>query len=130
MSLASYQAAPPRVEDRILKQKTGTCKQNGNLYNIPAMAHKKAGGSTQNGRDSVAKRRGVKRFGGQQVNAGEILIRQKGFWYVPGKNTHVGSDWTIHADVTGVVKFSKMRRARFDGSRQRCTVVSVEAAKA
>ena len=90
------------------------------------MAHKKAGGSTQNGRDSRAKRRGVKRFGGQKVNAGEILIRQKGFWYIPGKNTHVGKDWTIHADVTGVVKFSQKRRLKFDGSRDRCTIVNVE----
>ncbi len=90
------------------------------------MAHKKAGGSTANGRDSRAKRRGVKRFGGQHVNAGEILIRQKGFWYIPGKNTHVGKDWTIHADITGVVKFSQKRRLKFDGSRDRCTIVNIE----
>jgi large subunit ribosomal protein L27 len=92
------------------------------------MAHKKAGGSTQNGRDSVAKRRGVKRFGGQLVRAGEVIIRQKGYWYLPGKNTHVGSDWTIHADIDGAVKFSQKRRMRFDRSRSRCTVVSIEPA--
>ncbi len=89
------------------------------------MAHKKAGGSTQNGRDSVAKRRGVKRFGGQVVKAGEILIRQKGYWYFPGPNTHVGSDWTIHADIDGTVKFSQKRRIKFDGARERCTVISI-----
>ena len=86
------------------------------------MAHKKAGGSTQNGRDSVAKRRGVKRFGGEVVNAGEILIRQKGYWYFPGKNTHVGKDWTIHANVDGIVRFAKKRRTKFDGSRDICTM--------
>lgn len=90
------------------------------------MAHKKAGGSTTNGRDSRSKRRGVKRFGGQQVNAGEILIRQKGYWYFPGKNTHVGKDWTIHANITGVVGFAEKRRTKFNGNRDRCTVVFVE----
>ncbi len=90
------------------------------------MAHKKAGGSTQNGRDSVAKRRGVKRFGGQTVNAGEILIRQKGYWFFPGKNTSVGKDWTIHADIAGVVRFSQRRRTKFNGNKDRCTVVHVE----
>jgi large subunit ribosomal protein L27 len=92
------------------------------------MAHKKAGGSTANGRDSIAKRRGVKRFGGQTVNAGEVLIRQKGYWYLPGKNVSVGKDWTIHADVAGVVRFSQKRRMRFDGSHARCTVISIEPA--
>ncbi len=89
------------------------------------MAHKKAGGSTQNGRDSVAKRRGVKRFGGERVSAGEVLVRQKGYWYFPGANTHVGKDWTIHADVDGVVTFSQKRRLKFDGARERCTVISI-----
>ncbi|MSR87081.1 50S ribosomal protein L27 [Candidatus Peribacteria bacterium] len=90
------------------------------------MAHKKAGGSTSNGRDSRAKRRGVKRFGGERVNAGEILIRQKGYWYFPGKNTHLGKDWTIHANIGGVVKFAQKRRLKFNGSRDRCTMVFVE----
>ncbi len=92
------------------------------------MAHKKAGGSTANGRDSRAKRRGVKRFGGQLVRSGEILIRQKGFWYLPGRNTHVGSDWTIHADVDGIVRFAQKRVTKFDGSRQRSTMVFIEPA--
>jgi large subunit ribosomal protein L27 len=94
------------------------------------MAHKKAGGSTENGRDSVAKRRGVKRFGGQIVNAGEVLIRQKGFWYRPGKNTHLGGDWTIHATVSGTVGFSERRLQKFNGRRERCTFVHVEPAAA
>lgn len=90
------------------------------------MAHKKAGGSTQNGRDSIAKRRGVKRFGGQVVSAGEVLIRQKGFWYRPGRNTHVGKDWTIHANVDGIVRFSQRRIRKFNQRRERCTFVHVE----
>ena len=94
------------------------------------MAHKKAGGSTNNGRDSVAKRRGVKRFGGQTVNAGEIIVRQKGFWYRPGKNTHLGKDWTIHANADGVVTFSQKRMLKFNGKREKATFVHVEAAAA
>jgi large subunit ribosomal protein L27 len=82
-----------------------------------------------NGRDSVAKRRGVKRFGGQAVNSGEVIIRQKGYWYFPGKNTHVGKDWTIHASIDGVVTFAQKRRMKFDGNRERCTVVNVVPAK-
>lgn len=90
------------------------------------MAHKKAGGTTNNGRDSRAKRRGVKRFGGQVVSAGEVLIRQKGYWYRPGKNTLVGKDWTIHAAVDGTVNFSKRKLASFSGSRSWYTVVNIE----
>ncbi|MDD4628539.1 MAG: bL27 family ribosomal protein [Candidatus Peribacteraceae bacterium] len=90
------------------------------------MAHKKAGGSTSNGRDSIAKRRGVKRFGGQIVGAGEILIRQKGFWYRPGANTNVGKDWTIHAEVSGRVRFSERRIEKFSGKRERCTFIHVD----
>lgn len=90
------------------------------------MAHKKAGGSTANGRDSVSKRRGVKRYGGQVVSAGEILIRQKGYWYRPGKNTIVGKDWTIHAQIDGVVAFSQKRIEKFNGRRERATIIHVE----
>jgi len=93
------------------------------------MAHKKAGGSTQNGRDSNAKRRGVKRFGGQTVSAGEILIRQKGYAFRPGENTHCGKDWTIHANIDGKVSFSEKRLQKFDGRREKCTFVHVEAMK-
>ncbi len=90
------------------------------------MAHKKAGGSTQNGRDSNAKRRGVKRFGGQPVNAGEIIVRQKGFWYRPGANTHLGNDWTIHADIDGKVRFSQKRLIKFNGRKEKCTYVHID----
>ncbi len=90
------------------------------------MAHKKAGGSTSNGRDSVAKRRGVKRFGGQTVNAGEVLIRQKGYNFRPGQFTHVGKDWTIHANVAGIVRFFQKRIPKFNGVRERCTFVYIE----
>jgi len=95
------------------------------VYNPPAMAHKKAGGSTENGRDSRAKRRGVKRFGGQIVAAGEVLVRQKGSWFRAGKNTHVGKDWTIHSSIDGVVHFSQKKLTRFSGSRSTCTVINV-----
>ena len=90
------------------------------------MAHKKAGGSTSNGRDSNAKRRGVKRFGGQSVNAGEIVVRQKGFQFRPGLNTHIGKDWTIHADVPGKFAFTKKRLLKFNGKREKCTFVHIE----
>ncbi|MBS0420242.1 MAG: 50S ribosomal protein L27 [Proteobacteria bacterium] len=71
------------------------------------MAHKKAGGSTRNGRDSHAKRLGVKRFGGQQVLAGNILIRQRGTPVRAGANVGMGVDHTLFAKVSGTVKFSK-----------------------
>ena len=90
------------------------------------MAHKKAGGSTNNGRDSNAKRRGVKRFGGQKVNAGEIIVRQKGFKFRPGTNTHIGKDWTIHADIEGKVVFSQKRMLKFNGKREKCTYVNIK----
>lgn len=69
------------------------------------MAHKKAGGSTRNGRDSQSKRLGVKRFGGQVVKAGNILIRQRGTKVHPGVNVGLGKDHTIFATVDGVVLF-------------------------
>lgn len=90
------------------------------------MAHKKAGGSTENGRDSVAKRRGVKRFGGELVRAGEVLIRQKGYWFRPGRNTYAAKDWTIHAAIDGKVSFQKKRIAKFNARPERCTIVQVE----
>lgn len=69
------------------------------------MAHKKAGGSTRNGRDSNPKFLGVKRFGGQFVNAGEILVRQRGTQFHPGEGVGLGRDHTLYALVTGIVKF-------------------------
>ncbi|HMU65892.1 MAG TPA: 50S ribosomal protein L27 [Cellvibrionaceae bacterium] len=70
------------------------------------MAHKKAGGSTRNGRDSESKRLGVKAFGSQLVNAGSIIIRQRGTQYHPGENVGIGKDHTIFATKTGYVSFA------------------------
>ncbi len=69
------------------------------------MAHKKAGGSTRNGRDSHSKRLGVKRYGEQMVNAGEIIVRQRGTRFHPGEGVGCGRDHTLYALVAGVVKF-------------------------
>ena len=73
------------------------------------MAHKKAGGSTNNGRDSVSKRLGVKRFGGQAVLAGYILVRQRGTKFHPGDNVGIGKDHTNFATSDGKVAFKKTR---------------------
>ena len=69
------------------------------------MAHKKGGGRTKNGRDSQGKRLGVKRYAGQTVNAGTILVRQRGTRIYPGNNVGVGRDYTLYALINGVVKF-------------------------
>jgi large subunit ribosomal protein L27 len=69
------------------------------------MAHKKGQGSSRNGRDSTAQRLGVKRFGGQFVTAGSILVRQNGTKFIAGKNVGTGRDWTLFALVDGQVKF-------------------------
>ena len=70
------------------------------------MAHKKAGGSSRNGRDSNAKRLGVKRFGGQLVSAGSIIVRQRGTQFHPGENVGIGKDHTLFARVAGQVEYS------------------------
>jgi large subunit ribosomal protein L27 len=72
------------------------------------MAHKKAGGSSRNGRDSAGKRLGVKRFGSQLVNAGSIIIRQRGTSIHPGNNVGVGKDYTIFSKIDGVVTFERL----------------------
>ena len=87
------------------------------------MAHKKAGGSSRNGRDSEGQRRGVKRFGGQKVLAGNILVRQLGTTVYPGVNVGMGRDFTLFAKVAGVVRFEKYLRKRHVHTR-----VHVEAA--
>jgi len=76
------------------------------------MAHKKAGGSTRNGRDSIGQRRGVKRFGGQIVKAGNILVRQLGTKIHPGTNVGLGRDYTLYAKVDGVVTYEDFGRNR------------------
>lgn len=76
------------------------------------MAHKKGQGSTTNGRDSIGKRLGVKRYGGQLVQPGDILIRQRGTKFHPGLNVGCGSDYTLFSKVHGVVKFENQTRTR------------------
>jgi large subunit ribosomal protein L27 len=86
------------------------------------MAHKKAGGSTRNGRDSESKRLGLKKSGGQAVIPGNILVRQRGTEYHPGANVGMGKDHTLFAKVAGVVQFSRK------GPKNRRTVSVVPAA--
>lgn len=87
------------------------------------MAHKKGQGSTRNGRDSLPKMRGVKRFGGEQVTAGSILVRQVGTRFHAGANVGIGRDFTLFAKVTGVVKFERHGR-----DRTRVAVYAVDSA--
>lgn len=74
------------------------------------MAHKKAGGSSRNGRDSPGQRLGVKRFAGQKVRAGSILVRQRGTSVHPGENVGMGRDFTLFAKIDGIVKYEKKGR--------------------
>ena len=76
------------------------------------MAHKKAAGSTRNGRDSNAQRRGIKRYGGQKVLAGNIIVRQLGTRIHPGDNVGMGKDYTLFAKVNGIIAFERMGRRR------------------
>lgn len=89
------------------------------------MAHKKAGGTSKNNRDSQAKRLGVKVFGGQVVRSGNIIIRQRGTAYHPGVNTGIGIDHTIFALKDGYVNFTEKRVIKFDGRRVREQIVEV-----
>lgn len=89
------------------------------------MAHTKALGTSKLGRDSKAKRLGVKVQDGGKVTIGQILIRQRGTKYLAGKNTKRGGDDTIFAMKAGVVKFSTKIKTRFDGNKRRATVVAV-----
>ena len=84
------------------------------------MAHKKAGGSSRNGRDSAGQRFGVKRFGGQKVQAGNILVRQRGTKLHPGNNVGLGKDYTIFAKIDGIVAYE-----RFGKKRKRVSVYAV-----
>ncbi len=76
------------------------------------MAHKKGGGSSRNGRDSQSKRLGVKRFGGEQVRSGNILVRQRGTQFLPGVNVGMGRDHTLFATIEGLVKFEYAKRGK------------------
>ena len=83
------------------------------------MAHKKGAGSTKNGRDSNAKRLGVKKFGGEAVRAGNILIRQRGMKFKPGLNVGCGKDFTLFALVDGTIQFEYK-----DGNKKRVSVIA------
>jgi large subunit ribosomal protein L27 len=76
------------------------------------MAHKKAGGSSRNGRDSNGQRRGVKRYGGEEVRAGNILVRQVGTKFHPGDNVGLGKDYTLFAKIDGKVAFERVGKTR------------------
>lgn len=90
------------------------------------MSHKKAGGSTANGRDSMAKRLGIKVFGGQVVKAGGIIVRQRGTKFFPGINAGMGKDHTIYALANGKVKFTEKAFTKYDGRRFKDKVVNIE----
>jgi large subunit ribosomal protein L27 len=93
------------------------------------MAHKKAGGSTSLGRDSVSKRLGVKIFGNQEVKKGEVIVRQNGTKFYPGRNVKVGGDSTLYSLIDGKVKFQNKKVAKFHGNLRKTRIVSVEAIK-
>lgn len=85
------------------------------------MSHKKAGGSSRNGRDSAGQRFGVKKYGGQSVRAGNIIIRQKGTRIHPGENVGLGKDYTVFAKIDGTVSFE-----RFGKKRKKVSVYAVQ----
>jgi large subunit ribosomal protein L27 len=89
------------------------------------MAHKKAGGSTALGRDSQSQRLGVKLYGGQIAKPGSIIIRQRGTKFRPGLNVKKGSDDTLFATATGIVKFAKKKLKKYDGSLKLTNIVNV-----
>ncbi len=90
------------------------------------MAHKKAGGTTKLGRDSEAKRLGIKKFGGQEIKDGEIIVRQRGTKFHPGKNVKKGGDDTLYAQKSGTVSFNKKKVKDFRGKLQKRTFVNVD----
>jgi len=94
------------------------------------MSHKKAGGSTKNGRDSKSKRLGVKLYAGQMVSAGNILVRQKGNTYSAGDNVGVGKDFTLFALKDGLVKFTEKRVKKYDSRIYKNRFVHVVSATA
>ncbi len=90
------------------------------------MSHKKAGGSTDNNRDSVSKRLGVKIFGDQVVKAGGIIIRQRGTKFFPGENAEMGRDHTIFSKITGKVHFTEKNLKKYDGRKFKDRIVNVK----
>ncbi|MDD5710945.1 MAG: 50S ribosomal protein L27 [Candidatus Colwellbacteria bacterium] len=92
------------------------------------MAHTKAGGSTKNLRESHSKRLGVKKHDGQSIQAGEIVIRQRGTKFMPGKGIKRGSDDTLYAVIPGVVRFLSKSKINYDGNKRKVKVVEVRSA--
>ena len=93
------------------------------------MAHKKAGGSSSNIRDSESKRLGVKLHDGQFAKAGSIIIRQRGTKFHPGENVMTGKDYTLFSVINGFVKFSTKKLKKFDGTLKKTKIVNVLKAK-
>ena len=93
------------------------------------MAHKKAGGSTALGRDSVSKRLGVKIFGNQAVKKGDVIVRQNGTKFHPGKNVQIGGDSTLYSLATGKVHFQNKMVRKFHGNLRRTRIVNVVPSK-
>lgn len=89
------------------------------------MAHTKSGGSTKLGRDSRAKRLGIKKLEGQQVKAGNVLIKQRGTKWYPGLNTKRGCDDTIYSLIDGIVRFGTRRKKTFTGKTKKITVINI-----
>lgn len=89
------------------------------------MAHKKAAGSSKNGRDSQSKRLGIKVFGGQKVIPGNILVRQRGTKYTPGEGVKMGRDYTIYSVIEGILKFRVRKVQKYDGRIFLKTIVNV-----
>lgn len=89
------------------------------------MSKTKSSGTSKLGRDSISKRLGVKLFGGQKVSAGNIILRQRGTRFLPGKNVRQGADDTLYAVRNGIVKFREIRKVKFDGRQRRAKVIDV-----
>ncbi len=92
------------------------------------MAHKKAAGSSRNGRDSFSKRRGVKLYAGESARAGNIIVRQKGTNYFPGENVAMGTDYTLYALKNGSVYFKEKKQCKFDGRIYKDTFACIKEA--
>lgn len=89
------------------------------------MAHKKTGGAVKGNRDSAGRRLGVKIFGGEKVHAGNIIIRQRGTKFIPGKNVKIGKDDTLYAQKSGVIQFKTKRKTNFSGAQKWKKIVEV-----
>jgi large subunit ribosomal protein L27 len=90
------------------------------------MSHVKAGGSSKNNHNNAGQRLGVKRFGGQKVNTGEVLVRQTGSTKLAGPGTFLSKNFTIHAAIDGIVSFEKVKKGRFTGKSVPRTQISVK----